>query len=99
LAQNGGMLQSVNALAALSYFHQIPVVMLLAQRGDHDDGYFYQVYKDRATVPVLQALQCQYHRVEDLDDLHRIEGAVRQATLTRGPVAVLLSRRVLLGPA
>jgi sulfopyruvate decarboxylase subunit alpha len=53
LAQNAGVLLSTNALAGLAYHHQIPVLLLVAQRGGAEDNQYYQVYKGRVTVPVL----------------------------------------------
>jgi sulfopyruvate decarboxylase subunit alpha len=97
VAQNGGMLLSVNPLAAFAMHHQIPVLMLLVQRGSADDNQYYQVYKGRATVPVLDALSLPYHWVNSLDDYPVIEEAARQAILARVPVAVLFSRRAMIG--
>ena len=99
VAQNGGMLQAVNSLAALAMFHQIPILMLLVQRGDHDDGQYYQIYKGRATIPVLEALKLPYHYVDSPDDHQIIEAAAKQARLARLPVAVLFSRRAMIGNA
>ena len=99
VAQNGGMLQSVNTLAGLAIFHQMPVLMLLVQRGSHDDAQYYQVYKGRATIPVLDALHIPWHVIEEPGDYTILEGAARQAMLARHPVAVLLSRRAMIGNA
>jgi sulfopyruvate decarboxylase subunit alpha len=97
VAQNGGMLQAVNSLAALAMFHQIPILMLLVQRGDYDDGQYYQIYKGRATIPVLEALKLPYHYVDGPEDYHIVEAAAKQSQLARLPVAVLFSRRAMIG--
>jgi len=97
IAQNAGLLLSANALAGMAMHHQIPILILVVQRGGHDDDQYYQIYKGRVTVPVIEALNLPYHHVDTPDQYHIIEGAYRQAVLARMPVAVLLSRRALMG--
>ena len=67
------------------------------QRGGADDNQYYQVYKGRATAPILDALSLPYHWVNSIDDYSVIEDAARQAMLARVPVAVLFSRRAMIG--
>jgi sulfopyruvate decarboxylase subunit alpha len=95
LAQSGGFLLSVNALAGYALHHHIPILLLLAQRGGTDDDQYYQIYKGKVTVPVLEALRLPYHVAKTSDDVALIPDAYRQATLSRGPVAVLLSKDAL----
>jgi len=99
LAQNAGFLLSVNALAGLAMHHQIPVLLLLAQRGEADDNQYYQVYKGRVTEPVLRAMGLPYHRISGPEHYALIGAALQQAELSRMPVALLLSRAALLGGA
>lgn len=95
IAQNAGFLLSTNALAALTHHHQIPVLMLLIQRGDLGDDQYYQMYKGKTTVPVLKALGIPFHRMESSRNLALIGQALRMAYLSRSPVAILLSRQAL----
>lgn len=97
LAQNAGVLLSANTLAGLALHHQIPVLMLVAQRGDVDDDQYYQVYKGRVTVPVLDAIGVAHHAVRGPGDYHLVSAAYRQAQLARRPVALLFARAALLG--
>jgi sulfopyruvate decarboxylase subunit alpha len=97
ICQNAGLLLSANALAGYAHSHQLPFLVLCAWRGGPDDGYFYQAYKGRVTLPFLDALQIPHHRVERPDQLSLIEDAYRQAVLWRSPVVLLLGRRVLMG--
>lgn len=99
LAQNAGFLLSVNALAGLSLHHQIPVLLVLAQRGDVDDDQYFQSYKGRVTAPVLEALRIPHHFARTAADLTVIPHAWRQAWLSRSPVAVLLTGELLRGRA
>jgi len=97
LAQNGGMLLSVNPLAAYAMSHMIPVPMLLVQRGSYDDAQYYQIYKGRATIPVLDAIGIPYHTIDGPEQFYIIEEAVRECFLARIPVALLLTRRAMIG--
>lgn len=95
LAQNAGFLLSVNALSGLALHHQIPILMLLAHRGGAEDDQYFQSYKGRVTVPVLEALRIPYHLCRKPEDLEVVDLAWRQAWLSRAPVAVLLSGDLL----
>ncbi len=97
VAQNAGLLLSTNVLAGLALHHQIPALMLVAQRGGPDDNQYYQTYKGRVTVPVLAAIGVPHHRVDGPEDFHLVEDGWRQSLLCRMPVALLFSRRALFG--
>jgi sulfopyruvate decarboxylase subunit alpha len=97
LAQNAGVLLSTNALAGLAYHHQIPVLLLVAQRGGAEDNQYYQVYKGRVTVPVLDALGLPHHAITGPAHYTLIGKAHRQAYLARVPVLLLFDRPALLG--
>jgi sulfopyruvate decarboxylase subunit alpha len=99
VAQNAGLLLSANVLAGMAMHHQIPLLLVLAQRGDADDNQYYQIYKGRVTVPVIEALGLPYHVVAGPDDYHLIEDASRQASLARMPAVLLFTKQALLGGA
>ena len=97
LAQNAGVLLATNALAGLAMHHQIPVLLLVAHRGGIDDDQYYQVYKHRTTLPVLDALGLPHHEVNGPEDYALVSLAQRQSFLARLPVALLMGRAALLG--
>jgi sulfopyruvate decarboxylase subunit alpha len=99
VCQNAGLLLSANALAGYAHSHQLPFLILCVLRGGPEDGYFYQAYKGRTTLPVLDALQLPYHHVERADQLRLIDDGYRQADLWRTPVVLLLGQRMLSGEA
>jgi sulfopyruvate decarboxylase subunit alpha len=99
LAQNAGVLLSTNMLAGLAMHHQIPVLVLVAQRGGIDDDQYYQVYKGRVTAPVLTAIGVPHHVVEGPQHFDRIGEAFRQANLARLPVALLMQRAAFVADA
>jgi sulfopyruvate decarboxylase TPP-binding subunit len=73
------------------------VLLLVAQRGGAEDNQYYQVYKGRVTVPVLDALKLPHHAVTEPAHYVLIGQAHRQAQLARVPVLLLFDRLALLG--
>lgn len=99
VCQNAGVLLSANALAGYGIHHQIPFLVLAVYRGSYEDTFYYQMYKGAVTEPVLAGLQLPYHVIQRIDQVGMVEDAMRQATLLRRPVVVLLRRAALLGDA
>lgn len=97
VCQNAGILLSANALAGYGLHHQLPFLVLAAYRGSHDDTFHYQMYKGLVTEPVLRGLQLPHHVVDRIDQVGIVEDAVRESSLLRRPVVVLLRRAALLG--
>ena len=97
VCQNAGVLLSANALAGYGLHHQLPFLVLAAYRGSSEDRFYYQMYKGLVTEPLVAALQLPYHVVDRIEQAGVIEDAVRQASLARRPVVVLLRRAALLG--
>ena len=98
ICQNSGVLLAVNALGGIAYHHQIPLLVIAAHRGHHDDNQYYQMYKGRICEPVLEAMGLPHWVVDGPEGIGVIGDAARQAWLNRMPVVVLLRRRALVGP-
>jgi sulfopyruvate decarboxylase subunit alpha len=97
ICQNAGLLLSANALAGYGLHHQLPFLVLAVYRGSYEDRFYYQMYKGLVTEPVLRALQLPYHVVERIEQVGIVEDAMRESSLSRRPVVVLLRRGALLG--
>lgn len=95
VCQNAGLLASVNALAGITHHHQLPMLLVVAQRGGAGDGYFYHSYKERVTTNVLDAIGIPFHEIGHLDQIDLVRDAVHQAALHRRPVAVLMRGQIL----
>jgi sulfopyruvate decarboxylase subunit alpha len=94
IMQNGGFLNSCNALTTTSLQFQIPTLLLIYYAGDIGDRGFTTL--GSVTEPVLQGLGIRYYilrRPEDIDEMLR--GAQILADDSKRPVAVLLTRSVL----
>lgn len=98
VCQSSGVLLSANALGGIAFHHQIPFLVLAAHRGSFDDNQYYQMYKARVMVPVLEGLGLPYHVIDGPEQFALIEQGARQAFLSRMPLVLLLRRRALVGP-
>src|ERR671924_655685 len=94
IVQNGGFLNSCNALTTTSLQFQIPLLLLIYYAGDIGDRGFTTL--GSVTEPVLQALGFRTYvlrRSEDIDEV--LNGAQILADDSKKPVAVLLTKSVL----
>lgn len=92
--QNGGLLNSVNALTTTSLQFGIPTLLVVYYAGDINTRFFANV--GEATEPVLQALGIRYYVLRRRDDvMPTISGAATLTMDAHRPVAVLLNRDLL----
>ena len=92
--QNGGMLNSCNALVTTALQFQIPMLLLVLYSGARGDKAFPML--GQVTEPVLDALGIPCHPLERIEDASTvIGGALVQAYNMKKPVAVLLHKRIL----
>jgi sulfopyruvate decarboxylase subunit alpha len=94
IMQNGGLLNSCNALTTTSLQFQIPLLLLIYYAGDIGDRGFATV--GSVTEPVLAALGIRTYILREVDEVEAIlRGAQTLADDSKRPVAVLLTRNVL----
>jgi sulfopyruvate decarboxylase TPP-binding subunit len=100
LLQNSGLGNAVNALASLTVPFEIPVLMLLSQRGGLGEWNPVQVPMQLASRPVLDALGLLHTTVAREDELDvAIRAAARAAFDTGRGAAVILDKRLTAGGA
>lgn len=94
IMQNGGLLNSCNALTTTSLQFQIPLLLLIYYAGDIGDRGFATV--GSVTEPVLAALGIRTYILRKVDEVEAIlRGAQILADDSKRPVAVLLTKNVL----
>jgi sulfopyruvate decarboxylase subunit alpha len=94
-----GLLTCTGELATLNLRHQIPVFLIVSQRGSIDDHRIYQEVQGRRTIPLLQAYDFPYHVVERPQDIDCISDAFETCRLQKRPFVLFLSRRLVKGEA
>jgi sulfopyruvate decarboxylase subunit alpha len=94
IMQNGGFLNSCNALATTALNFNIPILLMIYYAGDLGDEGFAML--GSVTEPVLKGLGIRYHVLRHVAEIKAtIKGATTLAIDSRRPVAVLLTKDVL----
>jgi sulfopyruvate decarboxylase subunit alpha len=94
IMQNGGFLNSCNALTTTALNFNIPILLLIYYAGDLGDEGFSVL--GSVTEPVLRGLGIRYQVLRNIEGINAtIKGATTLAIDSRRPVAVLLTRDVL----
>ena len=94
IMQNGGFLNSCNALTTTAINFNIPLLLMIYYAGDLGDEGFSTL--GSVTEPVLHGLGIRYYVLRRNEDIHAtIKGATILSVDSRRPVAVLLTKDVL----
>lgn len=94
IMQNGGFLNSCNALTTTALNFNIPILLMIYYAGDLGDEGFATL--GAVTEPVLKGLGIRYYVLRKTDEIKAtIKGAATLAVDSRRPVAVLLTKDVL----
>lgn len=92
LMQTSGFATLANVLASLAVPYQIPVLMLISERGTLGEFNLGQALVCRTLRPVLDALGIETHTITRLDELDFIlDRSIKQAVATQAPAALILS--------
>jgi sulfopyruvate decarboxylase alpha subunit len=92
LMQTSGFGTLANVLASLAVPYQIPVIMLVSERGTLGEFNWGQALVCRTMRPVLDSLAVENHTITRLDELEFIlDRSIKQAVTTQAPVALILS--------
>lgn len=95
LMQTSGLATLPNALASLAIPYQIPVLMLISERGTLGDHQLGQVIVCRTLRPILNCLNIENHALEDADDVEFIcDKTMQQAFSTQAPAALIISPKL-----
>ena len=92
LMQTSGFATLPNALASLVLPSQIPLLMMISERGTLGDFQLGQVMVCRTMRPILDSMNIENHAIERLEDVEFIvERMIRQAYATQAAAAMILS--------
>ena len=92
MMQSAGLGNCVNALASLAIPYQIPLIMVISQRGELGEFNACHVVMGKALRSILEALGIQHYTIDREDELETIlNGAIKTAYTSDQPVAVILS--------
>ncbi|GLH79352.1 hypothetical protein SSBR45G_42610 [Bradyrhizobium sp. SSBR45G] len=92
LMQTSGFATLPNVLASLVVPCQIPLIMVVSERGTLGEFNYGQSLVCRTMRPVLDALAMEHHTMTRLDELEfTVDRSIKQAVATQAPVALILS--------
>jgi sulfopyruvate decarboxylase alpha subunit len=92
LMQTSGFATLPNVLASLACACQIPLVMMVSERGTLGEFNLGQAMVCRTMRPVLAALGIEHHTITRLDETEFIvDRTIRQAVATQAPACLILS--------
>ena len=92
LMQSSGFGNTINALASLAVPYQLPLLMIISERGVIGEYNSVQMPITRAIRPTLDALGIPHVTLSRMDELHFLtHRMIRQCFLTRTPTALILS--------
>jgi sulfopyruvate decarboxylase alpha subunit len=92
LMQTSGFATLPNALASLTVPYQIPLLMLISERGTLGDFQLGQVIVCRTMRPILNSLNIENYGIERQDDVEFIaDRMIKQAYATQANAAMILS--------
>jgi sulfopyruvate decarboxylase alpha subunit len=100
LMQTSGFGTLANVLASLVVPYQIPLIMVISERGTLGEFNWGQALVCRTMRPVLQALAMEHHAIVRQDELAFVaDRSIKQAVATQAPVALILSPLLTGGKA
>lgn len=95
LMQTSGFATLPNVLASLPLPYQIPVLMLVSERGTLGDHQLGQVMVCRTLRPILNCLNIENHALETVEDVEFIaDKTMQQAFSTQAPAALIISPKL-----
>jgi sulfopyruvate decarboxylase alpha subunit len=92
LMQTSGFATLANVIASLAVPFQIPVLMLVSERGTLGEFNLGQALVAKTMRPVLDAIAVEHHTLTRLDEVEFVlDRSIRQAVATRAPACLILS--------
>jgi sulfopyruvate decarboxylase alpha subunit len=92
LMQTSGFATLANVLASLPVPFQIPVLMLVSERGTLGEFNLGQALVARTMRPVLDSIAMEHHTLKRLDEVQfTVDRTIRQAVATQQPACLILS--------
>ena len=92
LMQTSGFATLPNVIASMAVPYQIPLLMMISERGTLGDFQFGQAMVCRTMRPVLESLAIEHYAITRLDEVEFIvDSMIKQAFSTQAPAAMILS--------
>lgn len=87
-----GLLTCVSELVTLNIKHQVPLFMVVSQRGSRPDRQVYQEGQGKVLLPVIEALGIPTLELDSIERLDELEDAYEMCRLHKRPYVVWVTR-------
>ncbi|MFX0133642.1 MAG: sulfopyruvate decarboxylase subunit beta [Candidatus Hodarchaeota archaeon] len=94
LIQSGGIGNSVNALMSLSKIYSLPLPIIISWRGVYKEKIEAQKPMGQHLIRILEGCEIPYLKVEDVEDIEKIDQAIQDSYKIETPYAILLSPKI-----
>jgi sulfopyruvate decarboxylase TPP-binding subunit len=92
LMQTSGFATLPTVLASLAVAYQIPLLLMISERGTLGDFQLGQAIVCRTMRPILESLGIEHYAITRLEDVEFIvDRMIKQAYATQAPAAMILS--------
>jgi sulfopyruvate decarboxylase alpha subunit len=92
LMQTSGLATLPNVLASLAVPYQIPLLMIISERGTLGEFNLGQTLVCRTMRPALDSIGIEHHTIRRLDEVaFVVERTIRQAVTIQAPAALILN--------
>ncbi|MFX1450655.1 MAG: sulfopyruvate decarboxylase subunit beta [Promethearchaeota archaeon] len=94
LIQSGGIGNSINALMSLSKIYSLPLPILISWRGVYKEKIEAQKPMGHHLIRILEGCEIPYLKVENTEDVEKIDQAIQDSYKIETPYAILLSPKI-----
>ncbi len=94
-----GLMTVIYAITKINYTYEIPVFIMITERGSMDDGAKFHVSNGLYLKPMMDSISLPYTVIDSQDKLPEIGLAYAHSRKINRPTVVLLSKKLLQGKA
>ena len=92
-----GLMTLVYAITKINYTYEIPVFIMITQRGTFDDGAKFHVSNGLYLTDVMKSIDLPYTVIETRDQLPMIAESYHHSRKISRPTVAMLPKKLLLG--
>lgn len=92
LMQNSGLGNSINTIASLLQFYEIPIIFFISHRGEGEEPNSAYIPMGNITEALLYGLSIKVWNIDNSKEINKIKNAIKYSEENNTSVAILLKR-------
>ena len=92
-----GLMTLVYAITKINYTYEIPIFIMITERGSFDDGAKFHVSNGLYLEDVMRSIDLPYTVIKGKDDIPKIGDAYKHSRKTSRPTVAMLPKKLLQG--